>query len=315
MATRRTVEDELLALEAVRVDPGDDSLTTLRAALAHRSNHVVAKAARIVMTHQTNELGPELAAAFDRFMLNPVKTDPGCAAKAAIVDAFNQLDLDEGDVLLRGVRHVQVEPAYGGAVDTAASTRGASGMGLARVAHPQALVELADLLADPELPARLGAARGLSRIGQAAGSALLRFKLRIGDKEPDVVSECLVGLLSMDDTDGLEVAMQLLDGPSPEMQKAAALALGESSRTDAFAPLRRWVALAVDDAMQRIGFAAIALLRNDDGHDFLLQAIEAGSLTEANAAQEALTTYGRRTGSDDDSATAWTARRTTGLDS
>ncbi|MDZ8224990.1 hypothetical protein [Nostoc sp. ChiVER01] len=49
--------------------------------------------------------------------------------------------------------------------------------------------ELADLLADPKLEARV-AAKAIAYIRNPQGVPLLRLKTRIGDQAPQVISEC-----------------------------------------------------------------------------------------------------------------------------
>ena len=44
--------------------------------------------------------------------------------KVAIVEALNALGYEHTPTFLQGIRHVQMEPVYGGRVDTAAVLRG-----------------------------------------------------------------------------------------------------------------------------------------------------------------------------------------------
>jgi hypothetical protein len=81
--------------------------------------------------------------------VNPVKSDPGCRAKVEIARALYELGEDPAAVFPRGVRHRQMEPVFGGREDTAAELRCVCALGLVRLQSPDALVELAELLADP----------------------------------------------------------------------------------------------------------------------------------------------------------------------
>jgi hypothetical protein len=56
-------------------------------ALAGKSSHAAAKAAQIAGEFEISVLALDLVAAFERFMVNPVKSDPSCWAKAAIISA------------------------------------------------------------------------------------------------------------------------------------------------------------------------------------------------------------------------------------
>ena len=46
------------------------------------------------------------------------------------MEALARLGYDDPSVFLRGLRHIQFEPVYGGRVDTAVDLRGASAFGL-----------------------------------------------------------------------------------------------------------------------------------------------------------------------------------------
>src|SRR5262245_13295365 len=154
------LEDSLAALGDLRRRPVTDAtIEPLRQALRARISHVVAKAAQVSGELGLRVLTGDLTASFERFLVNPVKTDPGCRAKVEIARALYELGDDPGAVFLRGIRHRQLEPVYGGREDTAPELRALCALGLVRLGHPDAMVELADLLADPEAAAR-GGARG-----------------------------------------------------------------------------------------------------------------------------------------------------------
>ena len=155
---------------------------------------------------EIESLTPDLAAAFERFLDQPVKSDPGCAAKAAIADALYRIGAIESDVYLKGVRHVQMEPVWGGRADTATQLRGTCALALVRVHHPDFLVELGDLLADREAPVRRMAAQALAYSESAGAVPLLRLKALVGDDDPQVVGECLLALLRIAPRDSVEFA-------------------------------------------------------------------------------------------------------------
>src|SRR5262249_25023442 len=122
----------------------------------------VAAAAALSARFRFTDLATEMVAAFDRFMIDPTETDKTCSAKTAIVDELNELDFQEPDVFLAGIRHIQLEPVWGGSRDTAADLRAGCAMAVVRIGHPQANVLLADLLADSERAVRIAAAQGLA---------------------------------------------------------------------------------------------------------------------------------------------------------
>src|SRR4030095_8290687 len=130
------------------------------------------------------------------FMQNPTKSDKGCAAKTAVIKALLAADCDDEEMFLKGVRHVQLEPTWGGRADTAAPLRALCGLGLVQMGSPDAMIELAMLLADTEADARIGAASALGHCGPTA-APLLRFKVLTGDEEPAVTAECFNSLMAI----------------------------------------------------------------------------------------------------------------------
>lgn len=240
MRTRRKLEDVLAALRQVRDDPTSEaSLRELRGALADRRSHAVAKAAALIGELEVADLVSEMLAAFDRFMAVP-GADPGCAAKTGIAEALGRLGYDDPKIFLRGVRHVQWEPVYGGHVDTAAGLRGACGRGLVRMGYRDALTELAHLLADPQAPVRAAAARALADRGLDDATPLLRLRVLAGEREPSVLSECFAALLGLSPAKSLPFVSGFLDAADAEMAEAAALALGGARLPEALPILRSW---------------------------------------------------------------------------
>jgi HEAT repeat protein len=201
MARVGKVDAKLTQLRALRDAPVSESLIAqLRDLVADKSNLVVAEAAEVVGERMLTDLGPDLVAAFRRFLVDPAETDKLCRAKIAITDALNTIEHDAEAEFRVGLRHVQLEPAWGGPEDTAAPLRGAAAFALVRLRPRDLMVLLADLLADKEKVARAAAAKALGASGSAAAVPLLRFKARVGDKEPEVIGECLTALVAADPT-------------------------------------------------------------------------------------------------------------------
>ncbi len=292
MAKSRALEDTLAALGELRHGPvTDQTITTLRQALRAKVSHVVAKAAQVSGELLVRALLADLAAAFERFLTTPVKTDPGCYAKVAIARALYEIGEDPGSVFLHGVRHRQLEPVFGGREDTAPELRAVCALGLVRVAHPEAMIELADLLADPEATARIGAARALAYADDVACEPLLRLKALVGDADPGVVSECLAALLSLAGSRALDFVGRFLDHPDSIVQEAAAVALGGSRLGDALPILRAWRERTLETDLRRSALFAIAMLRHDDAIAFLVSVVTDAPGPDARDALAALGTY------------------------
>ena len=267
---RRPLEETLLALRRVRNSPEtEESRQELRRVLSSEGPHAVARAAAIVGELRIEALVPDLVAAFPRFFSDLPRTDPGCAAKTAIVEALRRVEHDDRDLYRRGAAHVQTEPVYGGRVDTAVDLRGASALALAETAGADVLVDLANLLADPEPPVRISAARAVSVHGRGSGIPLLHLKALAGDPEPRVVSECLLALLRLDPQEELPFVASFLER-GDEAAEGAAVALGESRLAEALPILREWREPARRRGRGRVALLAIASLRRDEAVELLL---------------------------------------------
>jgi HEAT repeat protein len=299
MPRRDPLREALARLNEVRQDPSSGpSLAELRRVLSRESSHAVAKAARISGEAGLETLAPDLVAAFHRLRKGPARTDPGCTAKTSAVEALLRLEHEDEDVFLRGIRHVQMEPVHGGRVDTAVDLRSACAFGLARTSSPAVLVELAELLADPEPPARVSAARAIGSHGRAEGVPLLRHKVRAGDEEPRVLTECLLALLHLDPAGSLPFVARLLDAsPDPRRfpggaSECAAIALGESRLEEAFTVLRDWLPEALARGMGSTALRALASLRRDAAVDYLLSLVRDAEPPVAREAVAALAVQG-----------------------
>src|SRR6202000_3289326 len=161
----------------------------------------------------------------------------GKAARAP-VQALIQLEDPAARVYFAGLHHVQREGSFGPPVDAAAPLRGLCARGLARMGHPDALLECVSLLADPEIAARTGSVRAIADAGRAEGVLLLRLKTLLGDREIDVSGECFAALLSLDPAGSVDFVAKFLNSNEDGIGEQAALALGESRSAAAFDVLR-----------------------------------------------------------------------------
>src|ERR1039458_7214282 len=185
MAKAPPIEQQLLELSALR---GDARSTTARdkftRALAGKNNLLVARADALVAEMEQAEFLALLESAFERFFV--VGSDKGCAAKTALADAMYTLGHGDSAAFLRGIRHVQKEPTFGGQVDSAAELRGICALGLVRAGYRDVLLELPALLMDREPQTRQMAVRAVIYANDERGSLLLRMKVLGGDTNPDV---------------------------------------------------------------------------------------------------------------------------------
>ena len=218
-------------------------------------------------------------------------TDPSCLAKKELAEALYRLEYSQESLFLVGIRYVQMESVWGGKVDTSPGLRGICALGLVRMNYPDVMVELADLLADAEVEARMVAARAIAYSESPYGLPLLRLKVKMGDPDPQVLSECFMGLLKLAPAQSLPLVAEFLDRPEVQVCEMAALALGESRLRAALPILTQWWKRAPNAELRRSGLLAIAMLRQDEALAFLLNLITEGKLSEAKDAVAALDLY------------------------
>jgi HEAT repeat protein len=274
-------------LEALRAAP---AVEPLRRALRDRSNYFVSKAAALAGEFGMQELIPDLAEAFDRFMLDPVKSDPQCWAKNAIAKALKDLGYSDSDFFLRGIKHIQLEPVWGGAEDTAATLRGACALALVTCPLPrlEILEHLADLLAaDSAKTVRADAAIAIAQLSGPDSALLLRFKALAGDGEPEVTGQCLTGLLEISPAYVPFVA-GFLDSKIDDVPQEAAAALGACTDPSAVTILRERYRAQPDPILTRAILLSLAASRHADAADFLLEVIAKSESDHALHALQAL---------------------------
>ncbi len=291
MIAKRSLErkiEELAALEKAPVT--EASLLRIRQRLRDGSGGVVARAARTAARLAPEELLADLEEAF-RQTLHGMRRDPGCVAAAALAEVLRDTGRADAEIFIAGVRHRQPEPGFGGPVDAAASLRAVCAAGLVESMHPEALPELARLLADPEAEARTGAARALAATGTEGAELLLRHKACVGDSDSQVLAACMDSLLELAAERGVELLEDLLDRGQAEIREAAALALGESRLEEAFPVLKAAWEHNVEPGFRRTLLLAMAMLRSDEALELLFGEISAGSPAAAGEAIEALGLY------------------------
>src|SRR4051812_19783634 len=149
MAARLSRDDKLAAIRKLRGQPlSPEQRAELRKSLSDRSNLVVAAAAVIAGENTLVELAGDLEAAFERFLVNPLKDDKLCRAKLAAVQALDKVEHQRPEVFRKAARHVQLEPVWGGTEDSAAPLRAAAILGLARIEGSSCLPLLVDTMTD-----------------------------------------------------------------------------------------------------------------------------------------------------------------------
>ena len=263
----------------------------LRKALAHKNNFLVAKAAKLAAEAEIAALLPDVLAAFGRFFVDAAKSDPQCWAKNALAIALVKLEHRGKDAYLRGMRHHQMEPVWGGQSDTAGALRGTCTLALVDcpgISDAELLAALLDPLTDTDKTVRVEAARALGQVGGVSAALLLRLlALRAKDEpEAEVMGAVYSSLLGLEGTAAIPLVAQALeDGGETAGEAAFALAdmRNEASLKVLLARLRE----GADAWFGSVLLSAIAVTRLPEAMDFLIAMI-ADDRREAAEAIEAI---------------------------
>lgn len=261
----------------------------LRKALTERNNFIVAKAADLTREFNLQDLTPDLLKAFDRFFEHPEKSDPQCWAKNAISRTLAAFELQDPDVFLRGMRHIQLEAVWGGRSDTAGTLRATCALALVqcrRLTNDELLAHLIDLFADTEKTVRAEVARAIEQVGSPSASLLLRLRATLAHDEPEVLGACYSGILRMEGISAIPWVSRFLIG-GDDAAGEAALALAGTHSPQALHTLQKSLNAAPDPWFRSVLLSAIALTRQDAAMEFLLDLVKSESL-DAERAIEAV---------------------------
>ncbi|HEX8915729.1 MAG TPA: HEAT repeat domain-containing protein [Humisphaera sp.] len=284
--------EQLTVLRQVPSSP--EFAAALRKALAQASPVLVARAAELCARHGRGELVPDLVAAYERTAARGgADADRQYVARTAVAKALVDLKagVEADRVYLHGVR-----PGGGGSAaasynDPAAELRAACGFGLVIANHRRALVVNTDLLADPAPLVRVAAARALAGTGQPAAALPLRLKLSLGDREPEVLAECVTGLMTLAAAESVDAAARATYHEDEGVRAAAAIALGTSRQPEALEVLQAAFSREGEPAVRKTILIAAASTRSAAAADWLIEVVARQPVPAAAEAIEALGPY------------------------
>lgn len=289
MPGKHNFEEQIAALEELRSQPEEARMERLRKALGHRNNFLVAKAADLVREFRMAQLMPELLTAFDRFFDDPEKTDPQCWAKNALSRALAAFEYQEHEVFLRGMRHIQMEPVWGGRSDTAGTLRATCALALVQcrsLTEKDLLEHLVDLFADKDKAVRAEVVRAVEQLDSPSAALLLRLRAIIGNDEPEVLGACYGGVLRIEGVRAIPWVQQFL-AAGDDAAAEAALAIAATHSAEGFETLQESLVKASDSWWRSVLLSAISLTRRDEAMEFLFDLVRTESL-DAEAAIEAV---------------------------
>jgi HEAT repeat protein len=289
MPGKKAFEQQIAALDRLREASDEERIDGLRKALANRNNFLAAKAADLAREFNLTQLTDELLAAFDRFFQNPEKSDPQCWAKNAISRALAAFEHQDAEVFLRGMRHIQMEPVYGGRSDSAGTLRATCALALVpcrSIAETDLLAYLVELMADKDQAVRVEVVRAIEQVGSPSASLLLRLRAVLGAVEPEVLGACYGGILRIEGASAISWVRRFLASADDNAAEAA-LALAGTHSPQAFDALKESFDRASDPWWRSVLLSAIALTRQEAALEFLLDLVRTESLN-AEAAIEAI---------------------------
>jgi HEAT repeat protein len=296
-STSRGFDKELAEIEALSealkagARPNADQVEYLRNTLGHHNNFIVSKAARLVADAEIPALLPQVLAAFDRFFTDAAKTDPQCWAKNALSKAMVKLEHRSRDEYLRGIRHHQLEPVWGGQSDTAGALRGTCTHALVNcpgISDADLLTALLEPLTDNDKTVRMEAARAIAQVGGVSSALLLRLRALVGKDEPEVLGAVYSALLAVEGTSAIPLVAKALE-EGDDTAAEAAFALADLRSAAALSPLLARLRAGADAWFTSVLLSAIALTRQPEATDFLLEIIA----RDAREAPEAIEAIGR----------------------
>jgi HEAT repeat protein len=288
----RKLQDRIEGLRQLRsANPSQDVVETLQKGLQDRANLIIAEAAKAVAALRLAVLIPDLLLAFDGLFNDPAKSDPKCWGKTAIAKTLVELDYDQSAPFLCGLRHIQMEPVWGGNEDSAAQLRGLCALALVQctdLRRVEIMRYLVEAMIDSEDPVRAEAVRALAQLGGDDAALLLRLKARIGDRRPLVIGHVFDSLIGLEENVGVIFVAKHLESASAEIRDEAALSLGTSRRADAVEILITAWKGARSTEFRRILLRALSSSRNPAATDFLVDLVRTGNSSHFAEALEAL---------------------------
>jgi hypothetical protein len=297
--TPRGFDKDLAEMEALNesiragIALDENGTKYLRKALAHRNNFLVSKAAKLVADLELFALLPDALAAYERFFVDASKTDPQCWAKNALVKTLIKLEHRQKDAYLRGLRHHQMEGAWGGVSDTAGALRGVCTHALVDcpgINDADLLGLLLEPLVDTDKTVRIEAARAIGQVGGVSAALILRLRALLGaatdHDEPEVLGAVYSALLGVEGAGAVALVAAAME-EGGDLAAEAAFALAEMRAPEALAALLARLRAGADSWFRAVLLSAIALTRLPEAMEFLL-ALIAQDAREAPQAIEAI---------------------------
>lgn len=283
------LEDQLARLAELGRGPLDEpARAELAKTIETGASLVVARAARVVKERTLPGYLKALDTAFRRFLNNPAKSDPGCNAKLACVEALDACDATDPEPFLLAARHVQKEASWGPPVDTAVGLRARAIKALAHIGYADILLIGGELLGDPEGPVRQAAAESVAHAGDRNGAGLLLLAASRADEDPVIQTAYLAGVLELASDYALPRLKLALKSGDADRVELAAIALGQSGLEPAADALVEAMEATPLGSERAAFIRALGLHRSERALNLLCDIVADGPQSDAEAAVKSL---------------------------
>ncbi len=180
-------------------------------------------------------------------------------------------------VFVRGLAHIQPEPAWGGSADSAAVLRGTCALALVncKLGDLETLGVLVTGLADPEKSVRMDTALAIAQLARAEGALLLRLKALLGDAEPEVLGQCFHALLSLGEP--VSFFGRFLQSADDDVRLEAAGALAQSRDPEAMEMLKTFWGGLLSPELRSAFVFALGASPQPEAAEFLLSILAEAS--------------------------------------
>jgi HEAT repeat protein len=281
---------------ALRDPRSPENRERLHEALLRAPAILAARVATSIAERNLDGFEGVLEQTFQRFLEDPVKSDPGCRAKLAALAALDRLESTHVATFIAGTAYFQLEPGFGGPVDTAVGIRARAIVALARIGLSDLPLIAAQLINDPASPVRRAAADAIAYHGERAAAGTVWLKFEQGDDDELVTLACASAVLSLAPEWALQALRPKFFGPDAAPREVVALALGEARHPGAIELLFECLDGTVSPQARAVVLRGLALNRSERARVFLLQVIREGNAVEAKAAVAALGVHAHEPG-------------------
>jgi hypothetical protein len=177
--------------------------------------------------------------------------------------------------------------ADGGSVDTAGTLRGTCASSSAAILTAIASSPISPhSFADKELSVRVNVARAVEQVGADSAALLLRLRAELASDAPELLGACYSGVLALEGLAAIPWAARFLP-PADDAAAEAAMAITQTHTLEAFQLLRTTFAKARESWFRTAVLSAVALTRQQQATDWLLE-LFANEQRHAADAHEAL---------------------------